>query len=66
MKINYWWYWFIRVPFKQKLSMFKCFFGQHDGVYGIFGYNGYRVTCYKCDKIIEEGIEFEDTREIKK
>ena len=39
--------------------MLGCFFGHHEGVYGIFGFNGYRVTCYKCDKTLDEGIEFE-------
>ena len=62
MNLSYWWYWFLKVPFKQKINMLGCFFGQHDSVYGIFGYNGYRVTCYKCDKILDEGIEFEDER----
>ncbi len=58
MWLGYWWYWFVRVPFKEKVKFLGCFVGRHEGIYGIIGKSLYEVRCSYCRKLLDKGNEF--------
>lgn len=58
MWLRYWFYCFTRASLREKIKTLGCFFGRHEGVYGIVGESLYEVRCFHCNKLLDKGNEF--------